>query len=205
MTATKTPPYGEVVRDWYDATYGAMWEPWKKVFTSEKGCAGSEEGKGDCGCDPCSCCTPESDILVQARPGERRVVPMTLRNPGRRPITFSVDVGPFTPCGADTGVRVEAEVRPRQEFSLQPCEEVTFALVLEVGAGTVRQTIPPGETKDDSKRVPPEPVRQHHDACATLIADVRLDGCGSRPVRVAVTVLPLGCNSHEVRCDCGCC
>lgn len=200
MSATKTPDIGEAVRSWYDA----VWEPWKKLLSPDAPC-GCEQ-QGDCGCDPCSCCVPESDVLVQARPGERRVVPMTLRNPGRRPLELSVDIGPFLPCGPDTGVRVQASVRPRPELTLAPCEEVTFALVLEVSGPAQHVAVPVEGTK---RKAPPregtEKDRHDHDACATLVADVRLGGCGSRPVRVAVTVLPLACSPYDVHCSCGCC
>lgn len=42
------------------------------------------------------------------------------------------------------------------------------------------------------------------DSCTTLYADVSVEGCG-RPVRLAVVVLPRGCDAYDVRCSCGCC
>lgn len=40
--------------------------------------------------------------------------------------------------------------------------------------------------------------------CTTMYADVRVAGCG-RPLRLAVVVSPLHCESYEVDCHCGCC
>lgn len=43
------------------------------------------------------------------------------------------------------------------------------------------------------------------DDCHVAVADLRVQGCDTRPIRVAVAVLPRDCGPYEVRCDCGCC
>ncbi|MEL6893707.1 MAG: hypothetical protein AAFP84_19100 [Actinomycetota bacterium] len=43
------------------------------------------------------------------------------------------------------------------------------------------------------------------DDCHVAIADLCIEGCDARPVRIAVAVLPRRCNTYDVRCQCGCC
>ena len=43
------------------------------------------------------------------------------------------------------------------------------------------------------------------DDCHVAIADLCIEGCDARPIRIAVAVLPRDCNSYTVRCVCACC
>jgi hypothetical protein len=203
MTTTRSgsvlsrPAYGDAMKAWYDAA-GALWEPWTKLWQPAKGCqCGADR---PCHCDPCDCCTPSCDLLVHARAGEQRVVPLKLHNPTRRPLTVTVDVGAFTPCGESSGITVEARVVPSAAVELGPCETRTVELLLAVG-GPQDVVVPkPKANQDTQSRVTPQLER-----CATLLADVRFGGCGSRAVRIGVVVLPAVCGGYEVECDCGCC
>ncbi|HTY72216.1 MAG TPA: hypothetical protein VMI11_07285 [Actinomycetes bacterium] len=156
------------------------------------GCAGCRDrGHGGCdGCrDRCSCrggCS-DADVLVIARPGERRVVPLEIRNPRHRDVTVSVDVGPWTSCEGDE-VAIEAVVQPSGELTVPACSSREVLLVLQV-AGKAGL---PDEQRGAGLR-----------CCATLTSDIRINGCGTT-LRVAVDVLPLDCASIEVTC-CGCC
>jgi hypothetical protein len=203
MTTTRTgsvlsrPVYGDTMKAWYDAA-GALWEPWTKLWQPVKDCGCGADKQ--CHCDPCDCCTPDCDVLVHARAGEHRVVPLTLHNPTRRPRTVTVDVGPFTVCGEPSNVTVEARVVPVTAVTLAACESQTVELLLAVG---VTKEVSVGKLKvnqDVATRTTPHPER-----CATLLADVRFGGCGSRAVRIGVVVLPVACGAYSVECDCGCC
>lgn len=43
------------------------------------------------------------------------------------------------------------------------------------------------------------------DDCHVAVADLCVQGCDHRPIRVAVAVLPRDCGPYEVACDCSCC
>ena len=212
------PGYGDAVRAWYqaaDAAYGAMWQPWTRLWQPAP--AGGCSADRPCRCDPCDCCTPDADIVIQARVGERRVVPLVLHNPGRRAKTVTVDVGPFTACGEPTGVTVGGQVLAGQDVELAGCANATVSLVLDIaGAPAAGDPASTAATKDAAggrkppaappRDLPPQdlPVGQA-ERCATFVADVRLGGCGSRAVRIGVVVLPAKCGAYQVGCDCGCC
>jgi hypothetical protein len=155
--------------------------------------AGCHECRGRCDCGRCGA---DADVLVTARPGERRVIPIEVRNPTHREVTVSVDPGPWTSCEGDQ-VAVHAAVRPAGDVTIPACSSHEFLLVIEVGGGSADPTVP-GNVKDDNYRQG-APLR----CCTTLTSDVRINGCGTT-LRVAVNVLPLDCDPVEVTC-CGCC
>lgn len=43
------------------------------------------------------------------------------------------------------------------------------------------------------------------DDCHVAIADLCIEGCDARPIRVAVAVLPRDCNTYDIHCECACC
>jgi hypothetical protein len=43
------------------------------------------------------------------------------------------------------------------------------------------------------------------DDCHVAVADLCIEGCDSRPIRIAVALLPRVCNSFDIHCDCACC
>lgn len=194
MTITR-PDYTGAMKTWYDAAE-SLWEPWARAWQPKPACGCRKDADHPCGCDPCTCCTPDCDVLVQTRVGERRIVPLTLHNPTRRPRTVTLDVGPFSPCGDPTDLVVHAVVLPGKELQLEPCERRTVELVLTVGGA---QEHKPTKGGTDAVRLPTV------DRCTTLVADVRFGGCGSRAVRIAAVVLPAPCGGYAVDCDCGCC
>lgn len=202
------PAYSDAVRAWYDAA-DTLLQPWRDLLQAK----GTRPAKDPTACaGPCDCCVPDADVLVHARAGERRVVPLLLTNPGRRPMTVTVDVGAFSPCGSSGDISVDARVVPDTEVQLAACGRETVELVLEIGR--------PG-TQHDSQQQPGTATAAREDAvvaihsgrvlrrtdeqCSTLVSDVRFVGCGSRALRIGVIVLPAACDAYEVRCDCGCC
>ena len=142
-------------------------------------------------CDHCACCScaTGADVLVEARVGERRVVPVTLHNPRRRATTVTLQPGEWTSC-TDDAPQLRTEVVPGGEITLQPCETRVVRLVITIGGP---------QSKEEVQRVGSD-VR----CCTVAVSDLRLDGCGTT-VRLAVAVLPSDCGAVEVDCcSCGC-
>lgn len=202
------PAYGDAVRAWYDAA-DTLLQPWRDLLQATR----TPPGKDPTACaGPCDCCLPDADVLVHARAGERRVVPLLLANPGRRPLTVTVDVGAFSPCGSSGNVTVDAQVIPSAEVQLEACGRETVQLVLEIGshgtpaAGQQQPDAATAAREDAAVAIRSGPVlRRREEHCCTLVSDVRFVGCGSRAVRIGLIVLPATCDAYEVRCDCGCC
>ena len=178
----------------------------------------------DCGCGEtswgchgaCDCCEPDADVVVHARVGERRVVPLNLHNPWRRERDVTLEVGPWHPCCGD-GVTVVARLEEEQ-LTLQPCEDRVVRLVVGVAPTADTGTADTGtggtggdtgagsagdgpDTQEGPGRVE---LPQDVTACSSAYADVRFEGA-ARPLRVAVVVSPAMCDPVEVGSDCGCC
>ncbi|HEY6796274.1 MAG TPA: hypothetical protein VI248_16485 [Kineosporiaceae bacterium] len=135
--------------------------------------------------DHLRCCVREADVVVRARVGERRVLPLRLHNRWRRERPTTVEVGPWHAChGAE--VSVQAAVEP-SSLTLAPCRSAVVRITLDLG----------GQAGDEG--------RQHDvDRCGSSYSDVRFEGC-ARPLRLAVIVCADACAPVDVECDCGCC
>jgi hypothetical protein len=174
---------------------------------------------------------PDADVIVRARAGEVRVVPFRLHNTWRREREVSLEDGPWHVCSGADGLEIRA-ILEEDQIVLRPCEDrVVRLLVSTRGADddgssntlgttdTQDPAVPTGSTGAAGKAAKPtgtagrtpvdvavDPRRRTSDveSCVSAYADVRFEGCG-RPQRVAVVVLPAGCDAVEVGCDCGCC
>ena len=154
--------------------------------------------KGDCnercGPDPCQCqcCIADSDLLVEARVGERRVIPITIENHWRRERDIELELSSWTKL-AD-GIVVQGQITTPLTFTLKPCSNEQVILVVEIeGSGKNGTT--------DSNRIMINDVK----GCAVSYADLRIKGCDLRPVRIAVAVLPRDCDDYVVDCQTACC
>ena len=156
---------------------------------------------GGCDCDraagrgdPCRSCVVDADLVVTARPNERRVVPIELRNTWHRDRTLTVSLGQFTAdqCGPDAPWVVTGTVDPSGEVTLLPCSHTTLELVLEIGA---RPEAAKGKADTGA-------ARPHR--ATTYYADLSLPGCG-RAQRLAVVVLPERCGAYHVSPSACCC
>ena len=92
---------------------------------------------------------------MTARPGERRVIPIEVRNPTHRDVSVSVDPGPWTACDGNL-VAVQSVVRPGAEVTIAGCSSQEFLLVVEVG-GVTQDPDKPGDPA--SRRTQPLPGR----------------------------------------------
>lgn len=145
--------------------------------------------------DPChcTCCITDADLVVYARLGERRVLPLVVENRWRRERQIVLELSGFTSRGGKPSPVSGRLLEPR-EFTLPPCGQRTVVLVVESGADGL------SPNQDTPSRELPDV-----DDCVVSYADLRVTGCDIRPLRLAVALLPRDCNAYVVRCECECC
>lgn len=142
-----------------------------------------------CGSDAhdchCRCCIGDVDLVVNSRVGERRVVPITIHNPRKRAKQVELQLSDWETRGGRQDVAVDASL-DRTSLDLGPCDVQTVTL-----------TVTTSQKSDE---------RPHDvDDCTVYVADLRLEGCGIRPLRLALALLPRDCDTYDVYCDCVCC
>jgi hypothetical protein len=156
----------------------------------ERDCGCGDRHEPGCGCHQCGddchcfCCVTGADLVVEARLGELRVVTVEVVNERRRERDITLELGSFTTRGGGPSP-VIGLIEGETTFQLGPCSEHLVTIVLEVG--TLREA--------------PRDV----DDCLVAWADLKVEGCDVRPVRIAVAILPRDCGPYRVRCACGCC
>jgi hypothetical protein len=169
--------------------------PWSKAFDSwrselERTMGGSQQSEccNRCGPDDCSCrcCVADSDLLVETRVGERRVVPITIENHWRRERAIELELSSWTNV---EGIAVSGQLTTPTSFTLAPCGEERAILVIQIASAATKEGDRLGDVKD----------------CQVAYADLRVKGCDIRPIRIAVAILPRGCDDYVVDCRCGCC
>jgi hypothetical protein len=183
----------------------------------------------DCGCDEgecdgchadnchCHCCITDADLVVHARLGERRVVPLTIENPRHRERQIRLELSNWT-SRAGSPADVKGRLLPPAEFTLGPCQEREVILLIEADVKTGNNQ-PPGASDRDPNQsstglsgaaaagAADDPRRQVPDVeqCEVYYADLRVEGCDLRPMRIVLVLLPRDCASHPIDCGCGCC
>lgn len=152
--------------------------------------------KGDCcaRCGPdscqCKCCVADSDLVVEARVGERRVIPITIENHWRRDREIELEMSSWTTLS--DGISVQGQIMTPTAFTLKPCGDERVILAIETN----------GESgKTDGNRIKIGDVK----SCAVSYADLRIKGCDLRAVRIAVAVLPRDCDDYVINCQSACC
>lgn len=177
-----------------------MVQPWANAYESWRtGVADMFDRravKGDCcsKCAPddcsCRCCVADSDLLVEARVGERRIVPITIENHWRRERDIELELSSWT---AAEGVKVSGQIAGPTTFKLEPCGEAEIVLGIEISGTDTAASVANNRRTGDVKQ------------CTVAYADLRVKGCDIRPIRIAVAVLPRDCDAYVVDCRCGCC
>ncbi|MBD0317122.1 MAG: hypothetical protein ICV71_01265 [Thermoleophilia bacterium] len=145
----------------------------------------------------CECCVPDADLVVYARVGERRIVPLRIENTRSREREVTVAVGDFKTRGGQDAPVAVGLLGPAV-LKVAPCSSEDATLVVEVGL--------PGRKPDEVERE----VRERRelpdaDKCLVAVGDLGLDGCDVRPARIAVAVVPRDCDPFEIECGCSCC
>jgi hypothetical protein len=138
-------------------------------------------------CDPepceCQCCVGDVDLVVYARVGEQRVIPVVVENPRRREKSITVELSGWRTRGGGATHVETISVEPKT-FTLPGCGEHKVSIIARV----------------DAQRESPDV-----DNCVVAIADLTLVGCDHRPFRVAIAILPRDCSPLRIPCACGCC
>jgi hypothetical protein len=199
--------YGPMTRQWDDAM-----RPWSA--------GGTHAHLRHCGCDEhrdchCECCVSDADVLVHARCGELRRIPVTFENDSRRERQVKLELEKFVTRG---GQDVKWATRlSEMEFTLKPCSEHTVTLSVAVLCETRDDT---GDAKPKSSNTPTSNVAGAINAdavnaaqdrigsvdhCQVAYATLRAEGCSVRPAVIAVAVLPDDCETYRRPCSCGCC
>ena len=175
--------------------WGGLLQPYRqmaRMMTSAAAVPRHHRDHDDCGCAAdschCSCCIGDADLVVYARLGEQRVVPITIENSRRRERTIDLELSEWATHGGNR-LGIQAAVSPSEPFVLGPCQERAVTLLLSTAPGD-----------QDEGEGPPDV-----DDCKVAYADLRVKGCDVRPVRVAVALLPRDCATYVVDCHCGCC
>lgn len=227
------------------ATMQRMWNPgqgsgpatsnrprYKDRSSSDCGC------HEDCGCGGkgdqchCDCCVCDADVLVHARCGEVRRIPLTFENDTRRDTPVTLTLERFvTSGGRDLGWTAALS---ELKFTLHPCDEHTVILSVRILCRPESPTPVPGQTPSNPTTPPtvgsgnpapgniagaqPNPavrsvgtfdpngdVFGRVDKCEVGYATIRAEGCLTRPIVVAIAVLPDDCGASRHGCGCGCC
>lgn len=149
-------------------------------------------GRDDC---HCRCCVGDADLAVYARVGERRLVPITIENVRRRERLINLDLSTFTSrSGRPTSI--QAGILSQTKFELAPCSEEQVILMIDI---QFKQDDDGSDVPDNRRRLPDV------DECETYYADLRVEGCSVRPIRIALVLLPRDCDPYLIQCGCSCC
>jgi hypothetical protein len=193
------------------------------------GCGGGRHQ--DCGCH-CECCVCDADVLVHARCGELRRIPLTFENDTRRDRPVTLELGKIlSQGGTDLGW---AASLTETQFTLHPCDEHTVSLLVAIRCKT-DETPTPNNPNPPSTNVPGTTANTPAsgtgadkpqlsvnrdavsgldaiaerlgkvDRCEVGYATIRAEGCLTRPIVVAIAVLPEDCDAFRHPCGCGCC
>lgn len=166
----------------------------------------------DCGCGcgyddcHCDCCVEDADVLVHARCGETRRIPVTFENDTRRERAVTLQLERFATAGG-RDLKWSAQLS-ETSFTLRACDEHTIAVAVQVRCQAFRGDTPspdtPGTTDNPNATNTPDRIGSV-DRCEVAYATLRAEGCLVRPVVLAVAVLPDDCDAYRHPCSCGCC
>jgi hypothetical protein len=167
----------------------------------------------------------DADVLVHARCGEVRRIPLTFENDTRRDTPVTLTLEKFvTSGGRDLGWTAALS---ETKFVLRPCDD-TVSLAVRIvcksdaptpapnpntpapPAGGATPNPNPGNIAGTPSRSVSAVVGRDDafgsvDTCEVGYATIRAEGCLTRPIVVAIAVLPDDCDASRHGCGCGCC
>ena len=100
---------------------------------------------------------------------------------------------------------IKAEIVGPAEFTLAPCHEHETILLIEAIPTTDKEANAPETAKEPRPTAVFVPHLPDVDDCEVFYADLRVEGCEMRPVRIALALLPRDCAAYKVDCGCNCC
>lgn len=172
-------------------------------------------GEHECGChEPqscrCDCCVEDADMVVYAHCGERRVIPISVDNETRRDReNVTVEVSEVRTAGGRV-LPWKVVATPTGPLTLRSCSTTRLEVVVGITCGD--QSEEQGQTPTPAEKDSPSEVKQRPgvqtgdvDECVVGYITLRLGGCVTRPIVVAVAVLPDVCDSYQTSCACSCC
>ncbi|MFB0610967.1 hypothetical protein [Aurantiacibacter poecillastricola] len=199
MAAMETLARG-IVRPWtdaFDSWRGGVEEIMARAGKKSRardgcGCACAEDDcqHGEC---QCNCCVADSDLVIEARVGEQRVVPIVIENKWRRKREIEVQLSDWHCGGSD--LKIEGRILDPLKFAIEPCDEHKLTMLVSIGGRTGSN-----DTDGSDERLPGDV-----EGCTVCYADLRIKGCDVRPIRIAVAVLPRECGAYRVDCCQACC
>lgn len=181
----------------------------------------------------CTCCIEDADIIVYAHCGEVRVVPIEIENDTRKAREdVSLDISDVRTAGGRVLPWATAST-VQGPLVLDACSTTRFEILVNVDCAPrdrateeVAETSDPAAGKakggklltgaDVSSRVGSSDVtiptfhrgtkdRTDVDECVVGYFTVRLGGCLTRPIVVAIAALPYSCDSYRTGCACASC
>lgn len=207
----------QALQPWAEA-YDA-WRTGMEQLTRAPKTSASQCGCMSCQPDPCACrcCVKDADLVVEARVGERRIVPIVIENAWRRERSLELELSSWTAIGDDLQVR--GRIVSETTFKLEPCGRAEVILVIEIGGETEgkdpnttskaldgRTTAAKANEQQAANGVAATRARLPDvEDCEIAYADLRIKGCDMRSIRIAVAVLPRSCQAYTVDCGCACC
>jgi hypothetical protein len=147
-----------------------------------------------CDCE-CRCCVGDADLLIHARVGERRVVPLVIENDSHRERQVELELSDWTSHNGEKEIKVAGQLVSQKAFTLAACSEEKVILMVQV------QGKEESANKEEAARVAIGDVN----GCQVYYADLRIKGCDVRPVRIAVALLSRDCAPLTIDCRCDCC
>lgn len=96
----------------------------------------------------CFCCIGDVDLVVYARVGETRVIPIVVENERRREKSVSVELSPWRSRGGSPAPVDTVSFEPKT-FVLAPCAE------REITVAARRRQLPSGHGRSDAGRLRP--------------------------------------------------
>jgi hypothetical protein len=214
-----------MMNEWNEMLYGPYMDAWENMMSPWMEAMDPSEvasrprrrhqhrdcpkcGRDDCHCE---CCVYDADLAIYTRLGEQRVVPILIENSRRREREVKLELSQFS-THDKTAVTINGRILEPTSFTIKACDEQEVILVIQVlpqqddnqpATGVfdrIREdTAAAGDDVPDRQRLPDV------SECTTYYADLRVEGCDMRPVRIAVVVLPRDCDPFEIDCHCGCC
>jgi len=174
--------------------YGDMAQRYYGPMMGQGGGGTHGRASRDCRCDDChcECCVCDADVLVHARCGEVRRIPVTFENDTRHERQVKLTIEKFLSAGGrDLGWEAKLS---EAEFTLRGCDEHTVIVTVVVRCEAF-QTGPAGEGN----------AAVTVDRCEVGYGTLRAEGCLVRPIILAIAVLPDDCDACRRPCGCDCC